>query len=105
MLGIWKNYDDLEESLSVPELFTTLESMHDRRHEEHKFSASLKGVNLDENEGQEKWERIKARAFSGGRTDNPNDILALSGKRAQKEGFGIGMGIDYADSDDAQWWE
>jgi hypothetical protein len=38
---------------------------------------------------------MKARVFSGGATDNPDDILALQGQNAQKAGFGIGMGLGY----------
>jgi hypothetical protein len=56
----------------------------------------LQGVKLDGGDASmDKWEEIKARAFSGGKTSNPKDILALQGKAAQQAGFGIGMGLDY----------
>jgi hypothetical protein len=38
---------------------------------------------------------MKAKYFSNGATDNPNDVLSLQGANAQKAGFGIGMGLDY----------
>lgn len=38
---------------------------------------------------------MKARVFSGGKTDDPNDILSMQGVNAQKAGFGIGMGLSY----------
>jgi hypothetical protein len=44
--------------------------------------------------GQQKWEEIKARAFSDGKTSNPNDIMSLQGAAAEQAGFGIGMGLD-----------
>jgi hypothetical protein len=35
--------------------------------------------------------------FSGGATDDSNDVLALQGQNARKAGFGIGMGLAYED--------
>lgn len=106
MLGIWSNYEVLEESLSMPELFLTLEAINDAKHEDRKFAASLKGINLDEDNGENKWEEIKARAFSGGRTNDPNDILSYTGRRAAEKGFGIGHGLTYVDANDTDtvWW-
>lgn len=102
LLGIWKDYDELEKSLSMPELLVTLESKRELDYSEKKFLAAIQGVDLDENEekGQKEWEDMKARVFSGGTTSDSNDILALQGVNAQKNGFGIGMGLDYDDSRD-----
>jgi len=93
----------MEESLSMPELLSILEEKNEQDFQDKKFFASLQGVNI-EGGGEaslNKWEEIKARAFSGGKTSNPNDILALQGKAAQKAGFGIGLGLDYEVID---WW-
>jgi hypothetical protein len=102
LLGIWKDYDDLEKSLSMPELLVTLESKRELDYSEKKFLAAIQGVDLDENEekGQKEWEDMKARVFSGGTTKDSNDILSLQGVNAQKNGFGIGLGLDYDDSRD-----
>ena len=102
LLGIWKDYDELEKCLSMPELLATLESKRELDYSEKKFMAAIQGVDLDENEekGQKEWEDMKARVFSGGTTSNSNDILALQGVNAQKNGFGIGLGLDYDDSRD-----
>jgi hypothetical protein len=102
LLGIWKDYDDLEKSLSMPELLATLESKRELDYSEKKFMAAIQGVDLDENEGkgQKEWEDMKARVFSGGATSDSNDILSLQGVNAQKNGFGIGLGLDYDDSRD-----
>jgi hypothetical protein len=102
LLGIWKDYDELEKSMSMPELLTTLESKRELDYSEKKFLAAIQGVDLDENEekGQKEWEDMKARVFSGGTTSDSSDILALQGVNAQKNGFGIGMGLDYDDSRD-----
>jgi hypothetical protein len=100
LLGIWKDYEELELSLSMPELMITLESKRDLDYQEKKFFAAIQGVDLDKNSGQNsgnKWEEMKARVFSGGKAANSNDILALQGVNAQKAGFGIGMGLGYED--------
>lgn len=96
LLGTWKDYDELESSLSLPELFATISSKRELDYQEKKFLAALKGVDLDKNNKKnDEWEQMKARVFSGGNTSDPNDVLALQGQAAQKAGFGIGMGLDY----------
>lgn len=80
----------------MPELLAILGEKSEQDYQDKKFFAQLKGINLDEsNPEKNKWEEIKARAFSGGQTSNPNDIVALQGIAAQKAGFGIGMGLEY----------
>ena len=100
-LGIWKNYEELEISLSIPELMQTLSSKRDLDYEEKKFLAAIQGVDLDKNnqngKGQKEWEDMKARVFSGGQTSDGNDVLSLQGPNAARAGFGIGMGLDYED--------
>ena len=105
LLGIWKDYNELEQSLSMPELMATLSSKRELDYEEKKFLAAIQGVDLDANSkspdgkqrGQQEWEDLKARVFSGGKAKDGNDILALQGPAAEKAGFGIGMGLDYDD--------
>lgn len=99
LLGIWKDYQELETSLSMPELMSTLSISRELDYSEKKFLAAIQGVDLDKNSGSEKgqkeWEDMKARVFSKGQTSNSNDVLSLQGVNAQKAGFGIGMGLDY----------
>ena len=94
-MGFWKNYSEMEESISMPELVAILEAKSAQEYEEKKFLAALQGVNIDSSSSENKWEEMKARIFSGGATSNPNDILALQGQAAQRAGFGIGQGLDY----------
>ena len=104
ILGIWKDYKELEESLSMPELMVTLSSKRELDYEEKKFLAAIQGVDLDgatnSDKGQKEWEDMKARVFSGGATSDSNDVLSLQGQNAKKAGFGIGMGLDYEDARD-----
>lgn len=98
LVGIWRDYEELESSLSMPELLATLNSKRDAEYQERKFLAAIQGVDLDKQSGQaDPWEAMKARVFSRGKTANPNDVTALQGMNAQKAGFGIGMGLDYVD--------
>ena len=99
LLGIWKNYEELEGSLSLPELMLTLSQKRDLDYHEKKFLAGIQGIDLDEQTGktENKWEEMKARVFSGGKAKDSNDILAYQGVTAQKAGFGINMGLGYED--------
>jgi hypothetical protein len=101
LLGIWKDYHELELSLSMPELLATLESKRELDYAEKKFLAAIQGVDLDKesgsSRGQKEWEDMKARVFSKGATSDSDDVLALQGVNAQKAGFGIGLGLDYED--------
>lgn len=97
-LGIWKSYEELELSLSLPELMTTLGSKREFDYSDKKFLAAMQGVDLDKETGNDNsnaWEEMKARVFSKGQAKDSNDILALQGVNAEKAGFGIGMGLDY----------
>lgn len=100
LIGIWKDYEELETSLSMPELTATLEIKREVDYQEKKFLAAIQGVDLDKQTGKDDgnaWEKMKAKVFSGGRTTNPNDVTTLQGYNAQKAGFGIGLGLDYED--------
>ena len=101
LLGIWKNYNELESSICLAELMAILEQKREMDYQDKKFTASLKGIDLDEASGQKEedpWEAMKARVAakaSGIGNGNPNDVTALQGVRAQQAGFGIGNGLDY----------
>jgi hypothetical protein len=105
LLGIWKNFDELESSISIEELIQILSITRDLEYEEKKFSAALQGIDLDSQsgkgdakvKGQKEWEDMKARVFSSGATSDSNDVLSLQGQNAKKAGFGIGMGLGYED--------
>lgn len=96
LLGIWKNYEELEISLCMSELLKTLESSRESDYTDKKFSAAMQGVDLDANAKKTNaWEDMKARVFSDGAATDANDILAYQGPNAERAGFGIGLGLDY----------
>lgn len=101
VLGIWKNYEELEECMSLPELLATIERSRELDYDEKKFLAAMQGVDLDSQGEKEEdpWEALKARVAaktSGIDVLNQNDITSFQGVKAQQAGFGIGMGLDYA---------
>ena len=99
LLGIWKDYEELESSMSMPEIFATLSSKRELDKEEKTFLAAIQGIDLNkaDKKQEDPWEAMKARVFSGGQTGDPNDIVSFQGVNAAKAGFGIGMGLDYED--------
>lgn len=96
LTGIWKNYDELEESLSMPELLATLEASRDAKWKDYRFHAAMQGVSLPDspasNEGRT-FEEIKRDAMIRAQGGDPStkDITNLTGMVAQTEGFGINM--------------
>lgn len=95
-MGTWKNYQDLEESLSMPELLQTIESMQEKERQDKIFLASLQGVDLRD-EQEEKgptFEDIRLRAM--GIEATTDDVVSLQGQIAAEAGFGIGAGLGYS---------
>jgi hypothetical protein len=81
----------------MPELITTLEAMKKREHNEKKFQASLKGVDIGEYEtekGGAKFDDIRLRA--AGIDASADDVVSLQGTFAAEAGFGIGAGLGYS---------
>jgi hypothetical protein len=96
LLGIWKDFDELERSLSMQEITAILNIKREEDYATKKFMAAMQGVDLDKNANKTNaWEDMKARVFSRGQANNSRDILALQGQNASSAGFGIGMGLDY----------
>ena len=64
MLGIWKNFEEMEENLTIVELERLLEAKRDQDFANKKFAAALKGIDLDEPGDKETptFEDIKRRA-------------------------------------------
>jgi len=75
-LGQWKNFDELESTLTVEELLKILDASREREHENRKFLAALKGIDLDKD-------------------NKPEDLADFKGVEAYQKGFGIGLGIGH----------
>ena len=77
MLGHWKNFDELESNLSLDELTALLDITRKKDYEDKKFLAAVNGIDLEE-ESQDQ---------------DLGDIADLTGYEANREGFGVGQGI------------
>lgn len=62
LLGNWKNFEHLEESLSLPEIKIILETHQEVRRQDQVFQAGLKGIDLEEAAYKAKMKEIKERA-------------------------------------------
>jgi hypothetical protein len=82
----------------MPELINTLKALKKKDHEDKKFFASLKGVEIGEYEDDKKggpsFEDIRLRA--AGINATSNDVVSLQGNFAAQAGFGIGAGLGYS---------
>lgn len=58
---MFKNFDDLEANLTRQEIVKMLEKARERKYEDQRFAASLKGIDLDEGRSTE-FDEIKRRA-------------------------------------------
>lgn len=79
LLGHWRNFDELESSLSVEELSAILDASREKEKRGNKFLAAINGVELEEEENKE-----------------VEDISRLKSSRvATDEGFGVGEGLGF----------
>jgi hypothetical protein len=76
-LGNWKNYDELEDQLSVDELLATLNAQRKVKYEEQKFLAMIQGIDISD-------------------SDRTSDITDLKGANAVQQGFGVGVGLGHS---------
>jgi len=84
----------------MPELIQTLKSFKKQKSEDRKFTASLKGIDIDidEEDAQPQgktFEDIQRRAL--GIKASGDDIVSLQGSIAAQAGFGIGAGLGYTE--------
>lgn len=95
LLGHWKDYDELETSLSMSELIATLGAMHEKENRQNKFLAAIQGIDLseqskntNEDSGVSTLQDIEARAHAR-LTGNATESMAI------QQGFDGSDGLDY----------
>lgn len=65
LLGHWKNFEEIEDNLTLDELQAILEASREQEYRRQKFAAALKGVDLDAQKGgsgDASFEEVKRRA-------------------------------------------
>lgn len=91
MLGIWDNFEEMEEKITFEELEAILKAKGDNDFRHWKFQASLKGIDLDSGQEEEmitvedKIQEIKARQAG---MDEDTYALAQLGIAFETEGEG-----------------
>lgn len=86
-MGAWKSIKEMEEELTLEELYALAESIGRNEHRQHKFMAAIQGVDLDEGKQDTDFESIKQRAAA-----------SLAGKTEEQHVFDI-IGIAIEDDD------
>lgn len=79
---------EMEDTITLDELYKYAEEIQEAEHRRNKFAAALKGIDIDEGKKDEAFEEIKRKAQA-----------ALAGKSEQEHVFDI-IGIEYEDDDD-----
>ena len=67
LLGIWKNIEDLENSINIDELQAFVTARREDQREIMKFQAALKGVDIDagaKTDIKERFDEVKRRVES-----------------------------------------
>lgn len=82
LLGIWKNIEDLEDSINLPELHAILNASREREYRQNKFMAALKGIDLDDKDkvdAKERFEEVQRRvqAKLSGKTEQQLEMDEL----------------------------
>lgn len=92
--GAWRNFDHLEEELSMHELIEIVKALRDKEWRQHKMNAALKGIDLDKGKKQEHEEdpveRAKRRVAQRQSGLNEKEFEAReSEKRLESIGFKV----------------
>jgi hypothetical protein len=101
LTGCWRNFDELEDSLSLRELYEILEAFRKRVYDDRVFNAKIHGIQIDNKPKEEAHaslvEAVRERLGKEKqqKASDPNDITRLRGRKAKEMGFGIGFGLDY----------
>lgn len=87
-MGRWKSVIEMEDELTLDELYLLLEAQHRNKHEDRKFLAAMQGVDLDAGQEDQKFKEIELKANAD-----------LAGKSEQEYVFGL-IGIEVETDDD-----
>jgi len=88
-MGAWKSIREMEEELTLEELYALIDGMHRTEHRHNRFAAALQGVDLDkDNKQDDAFDRLKMKAAA-----------ELAGK--DEDEFVLNMiGIEFEDDDE-----
>lgn len=84
LLGVWRNYDDLEECLTVGELTATYNSILEKENDRMMFEAKIAGADIT---GKDKQDSLKEHMDNHEAAER--ERKALAGEQTQ---FAAGLG-------------
>lgn len=88
LLGNWKNFDELEESLSYPEVIAMVEAKRDVERANMKFQAAIQGIDIDKDKQQDDpVEAIKRKVRARQQGVDPELLKTMDA--AQAAGFKV----------------
>lgn len=61
-MGSWRSIIEMEDTLTLDELYLLRQAQYDAEHRRNKFAAALKGIDLDEQNTDDDFERVKRKA-------------------------------------------
>ncbi len=65
LTGNWKNFEELEDAISLPELEAMIKARRNYDATKQRFLAALKGIKMDEpNQSSDKFNEVKRRALA-----------------------------------------
>lgn len=65
LTGNWKNFEELEDAISLPELEAMIKARRNYDTTKQRFLAALKGIKMDEpNQSSDKFNEVKRRALA-----------------------------------------
>lgn len=84
--GAWKNFEEIEENLSIPELEAILAAFRDQERRRFKLQAALKGIDIDkeEQDSDSKFEEVKRRVEA--------KLTGKTEEQVEFENIGISVG-------------
>ena len=83
IMGAWKSIAEMEDNLTLDELVLIRDAYFKERHETQRFAAALKGIDLDADSVDERFQKVKAQVEA--------DLMGMS----EDEYFFNQAGIDY----------
>lgn len=86
ILGHWKNFEEIEENICLPELEMIIDAAREAQYNQNKFLAALKGVNLEEGKPNRVEEiKNKLRAEASGMSEEQFEINGMFGFESEGE--------------------
>jgi len=83
MIGQWRNFQEMEDNLSLDELIAILDAHREDQYQRNKFLAAIQGIDLEGENNKDKVEEIKlrVRARQAGMHEDDLEVMEV--------GFGI----------------